>query len=75
MSTFAHVIGGVVAEVIVAPSAAWCTQTLGGLWVETFTDGTRGKFAGPGDLYDPVLDAFVSPSAATPDDYVPPEVP
>lgn len=31
-------------------------------WMETFTDGRRGKQATTGDKYDPDLDEFISPA-------------
>jgi hypothetical protein len=35
---------------------------LGGTWVQTsYNANFRGKFAGTGDVYDPVNDVFVSP--------------
>lgn len=35
---------------------------LGGTWIQTSYNGNiRGKFAGTGDIYDPVNDVFVSP--------------
>ena len=35
---------------------------LGGTWIQTSYNGNiRGKFAGIGDVYDPINDVFVSP--------------
>lgn len=35
---------------------------LGGTWIQTSYNGNiRGKFAGTGDIYDPVNDVFISP--------------
>ena len=35
---------------------------LGGTWIQTSYNGNiRGKFAGTGDIYDPINDVFVSP--------------
>ena len=35
---------------------------LGGTWIQTSYNGNiRGKFAGIGDIYDPINDVFVSP--------------
>ena len=35
---------------------------LGGTWIQTsYNANFRGKFAGTGDVYDPVNDVFVSP--------------
>lgn len=41
---------------------AWCAEFFGGYWVQTsYNARIRGKFAGVGDLYDPVRDLFLSP--------------
>jgi hypothetical protein len=51
----------VVVRVIVATSLAWCVENLGGEWLQTWKDGSRrGKFAGPGDIYDADADEFVT---------------
>ncbi len=43
-----------------------CNRLLGGSWIQTSYNGNfRGKYAGIGDTYDPVLDVFVSPPAET----------
>lgn len=35
---------------------------LGGTWIQTSYNGNiRGKFAGIGDIYDPINDVFISP--------------
>lgn len=40
----------------------WLIDNLGGRWVQTsYNANFRGKFAGIGDIYDPVNDVFVSP--------------
>lgn len=43
-----------------AEGIAFCQQLFGGRWVQTFQDGQRGKYAGKGESYDPVLDTFLS---------------
>lgn len=61
-------VQSIVVRVIAATSLAWCTENLGGTWLETWKDGSqRGKFAGPGDIYDADADEFVNP----PDDEEP----
>lgn len=41
----------------------FCNRLLGGNWVQTSYNGNfRGKYAGIGDTYDPMLDVFVSPA-------------
>lgn len=52
----------VVVRVIAATSLTWCVDNLGGQWLETWKNGSqRGKFAGPGDVYDADADVFVTP--------------
>jgi hypothetical protein len=37
----------------------WLIDNLGGTWIKTSYNKTiRGKFAGIGDIYDPVVDEF-----------------
>jgi hypothetical protein len=37
-------------------------NSLGGTWIKTSYNGSiRGKFAGPGDLYDEASDTFITP--------------
>lgn len=53
---------GIVVQVIEAPSLAWCSNTIGGTWVETWIDGgTRKNYAGIGYRYDAQLDAYIPP--------------
>jgi hypothetical protein len=40
----------------------WLIDNLGGTWIQTsYNANFRGKYAGIGDLYDPVNDVFVTP--------------
>jgi hypothetical protein len=40
----------------------WLIDNLGGTWIKTsYNANIRGKFAGIGDIYDPVNDIFVTP--------------
>ena len=42
--------------------AAYLERLLGGTWKQTSYNGNmRGKYAGIGDVYDPVKDEFVTP--------------
>jgi hypothetical protein len=35
---------------------------LGGTWIQTsYNNNFRGKFAGIGDIYDPIKDEFITP--------------
>jgi hypothetical protein len=43
--------------------AQFCADTFGGEWKQTsYNANFRGKYAGSGDIYDPVEDVFKSPS-------------
>ena len=63
---------GIVREVVVIPYCndddaditAYCNGIgLAGNWMDTsYTGSRRGKFAGVGDTYDPVTNAFVPPA-------------
>ena len=44
--------------------AAYLERLLGGTWKQTSYNGNmRGKYAGIGDVYDPVKDEFVTPAS------------
>ena len=74
MAHFAKIEDGVVRQVIVINNeilldengieqetlgADFCQNTFGGTWIQTSYNATqRGKYAGLGDIYDPVLDVF-----------------
>jgi hypothetical protein len=46
--------------------AQFCADTFGGEWKQTSYNATfRGKYAGSGDIYDPVEDVFKSPVEVT----------
>ena len=80
MAHAAKIENGVVTQVIVIPNGlggdendaaitAYCNEIgLDGEWIRTSynaeTNGFRGRFAGLGLAYDPVLDEFVSPAPA-----------
>jgi hypothetical protein len=54
MFTFAEIgPGNVVLRVIVADDLAWCQDTLGGMWVQTWEWHPTEAYAGPGMVYDP----------------------
>jgi hypothetical protein len=69
MAHFAEIdANNVVQRVIVVPNseeangAAWCSNLLGGTWLQTSYNGTiRKNFAGVGFIYDADLDAFIPP--------------
>ena len=78
MAHFARIEDGIVRQVIVINNevlkdengveqesigAQFCADTFGGEWKQTSYNGNfRGKYAGSGDLYDPVLDIFKNPT-------------
>jgi len=53
----------VVADEHEPDGANWCVEFFGGgIWVQTsYNDTIRNNFAGIGYVYDPDLDAFISP--------------
>ncbi len=73
MSYFAKIDdNNIVEQVISAPSAEWCNENIGGVWLETSYNtlggvhqagGTplRKNYAGIGYTYDADRDAFISP--------------
>jgi hypothetical protein len=41
----------------------FCTDLLGGIWVQTsYNDNIRYNYAGIGDTYDTIRDAFIAPT-------------
>ena len=42
----------------------FCVNLLGGRWIQTsYNANFRGKYAGIGDIYDPVNNVFVTPES------------
>lgn len=77
MGLAAKIENNIVTQVVVVPFievwtdenvTAYCNEIgLDGIWLRTsYTGDMRGKYAGIGDTYDPVLDQFISPVAAEP---------
>ena len=80
MAHFAKIEDGIVRQVIVINNevlldennveqesigATFCVDLFGGTWIQTsYNANFRGKYAGVGDTYDPVLDIFKSPTVA-----------
>lgn len=52
-----------VIRVLIANDQTWLEETLGGVWVESFDDGTRVRRAGAGFTYDAERDAFIPPKS------------
>jgi hypothetical protein len=81
MAHFARLENNIVREVIVVNNevildengveqesigAQFCADTFGGEWKQTsYNANFRGKYAGSGDIYDPVEDVFKSSQADT----------
>lgn len=79
MAHFARIEDGIVHQVIVVNNevlldengveqesigSQFCSDTFGGEWKQTSYNATfRGKFAGAGMIYDPVLDEFKYPES------------
>lgn len=52
MRYFAEIgMDNVVLRVIVASGVAWCAETLGGFWVETYQEVPGERYAGMGMVY------------------------
>ncbi len=78
MAHFARLENNIVREVIVINNevlldengieqesigSQFCSDTFGGSWVQTSYNGNfRGKYAGSGDIYDPILNIFKTPT-------------
>jgi hypothetical protein len=76
MAHFAKIEDNIVTQVIVvnnevlldsegveqeAIGVAFCTELLGGTWIQTSYNGNfRGQCAGVGMIYDPIKDEFIS---------------
>jgi hypothetical protein len=75
MAHFAKIENGFVTQVIVVNNevlldangieqesigAQFCQDLFNGTWIQTSYNGNfRGKYAGPGDIYDPIKDEFI----------------
>jgi hypothetical protein len=66
MKYFAQLVNNLVTDVIVlnddiANGAQFCTDLLGGEWLETFIDNPTKNYASIGYTYDAALNNFISP--------------
>lgn len=57
----AQIINNVVTRIVCCESADWCTENLGGLWVEISRNPMLSDFAGVGDTYDAQSGTFTRP--------------
>jgi hypothetical protein len=72
MSYYAQIVDNIVIEVVVVSDeiidgAQFCTDLLGGEWVETFMGDPNKNYAGIGYTYDPSTDNFFPPPAPAPE--------
>ena len=66
MAYYAQIVDNIVTEVIVVSDdivdgAQFCTDLLGGDWVQTFIDTAGKNYAGIGYTYDAVNNNFIAP--------------
>ena len=66
MTYYAQIVDNIVTEVVVVSDdiidgAQFCTDLLGGQWVQTFMDNPNKNYAGIGYTYDAGRDAFIPP--------------
>jgi hypothetical protein len=77
MAYFAQIENGIVKQVVVVDNndildeqgnesevigANFCTDLLGGTWIQTFVEGgIRKNYAGVGSTYDDIRNAFIAP--------------
>ena len=68
MAYYAQIVADIVTEVIVVnddvpDGEQFCTDLLGGVWVETFMDDPNKTYAGIGYTYDAATNNFIPPPA------------
>ena len=68
MAYYAQIVADIVTEVIVVnddvpEGEQFCTDLLGGVWVQTFTDDPTKTYAGIGYTYDAATQNFIPPPA------------
>ena len=75
MAYYAKIVDNIVTDVIVVSDditdgAQFCTDLLGGVWVQTFMDDPDKTYAGIGYTYDPATQDFIAPyvEPITPED-------
>ena len=66
MAYYAQIVNDIVVEVIVvdndiADGAQFCTDLLGGIWVQTFMNDPNKNYAGIGYTYDLINQNFIAP--------------
>ncbi len=78
MAYYAKLENDIVQTVIVVSDtindgAAWCTETFGGEWVQTFDDGST-RYAEIGDTYDYDTQTFIAPPPAPQPQLIKPDI-
>ena len=66
MAYYAQIVDKIVTDVIVVnddvPNGTqFCTDLLGGVWVQTYMNNPEKTYAGIGYTYDPVTQDFIAP--------------
>lgn len=66
MAYYAQIVADIVTEVIVVnddvpDGTQFCTDLLGGVWVQTYMNNPDKTYAGIGYTYDPVTQDFIAP--------------
>lgn len=67
MAYYAQIVGNIVTDVIVVnddvpDGTQFCTDLLGGVWVQTYMDNPDKTYAGIGYTYDPATQDFIAPT-------------
>ena len=66
MAYYAQIVDNIVTDVIVVnddvpDGTQFCTDLLGGVWVQTYMNNPDKTYAGIGYTYDPVTQDFIAP--------------
>ena len=66
MAYYAQIVDNIVTDVIVVnddvpDGTQFCTDLLGGVWVQTYMDNPDKTYAGIGYTYDPATQDFIAP--------------
>jgi len=77
MAYYAQIVDNIVTEVIVVSDditdgAQFCTDLLGGEWVQTYMDDPDKTYAGIGYTYDPTTQNFIAPIVGQTDENITP---
>ena len=72
MAYYAQIVDNIVTEVIVVDNdipdgEQFCTNLLGGTWIQTYINNPSKNYAGVGYTYDPATNNFNPPPDTRPD--------